>query len=295
MTCFSHSLKSATACVALLAALAIARPARAFVPRDGQAELVLVAAPSSYLGVKIRDLDPEAARALGLKSTRGVEVVMVDRDSPAGKAGIRLRDAIVAVDGQPVTDAHQFRATMAAFPPGKEIVLTLIRDGKPAKFTVRLADRAKLQQQAWLEHFNVPMPEMGSSFSGVTAAQRQLSLPDVQGAHPDPVLTRPYRIGAELEAIGPQLAAYFGVKEGTGMLVRNVVPDSPAAAAGLLAGDVIVKLNDDSIVTPMDWMRAIETAEDKPLQLTVVRNKRVEIVTVAQPKTQARIAWPTLP
>ena len=283
----------------LAAALAtsggLATAACAMVPQDDSAELVQVSNAASYLGVNIRDLDDHAARALGLKSTNGVEVTAVDHDAPAGKAGLHLRDVILTVDGKPVTSALQFRETMKAMPPNKIVDLGIVRAGTPMKFAIKLADRVKLQQQAWLQHFSVAPPQLGNTFSGVAARQGSSPASDDEGdLSEDVVLTRPYRIGAVLDSIGPQLAAYFGVKDGTGMLVKTVEPDGPAAQAGLQAGDVVLKLNDDTVSTPMDWMRAIRKAEDKPILLTIMRNKHVETLTVAPPRTQALLDWPEL-
>lgn len=283
----------------LAAALAtsggLATAAFAMVPQDDSAELVQVSNAASYLGVNIRDLDDHAARALGLKSTNGVEVTAVDHDAPAGKAGLHLRDVILTVDGKPVTSALQFRETMKAMPPNKIVDLGIVRAGKPMKFAIKLADRVRLQQQAWLQHFSVAPPQLGNTFSGVAARQGSNPASDDEGdPSEDVVLTRPYRIGAVLDSIGPQLAAYFGVKDGTGMLVKTVEPDGPAAQAGLQAGDVVLKLNDDTVSTPMDWMRAIRKAGDKPILLTIMRNKHVETLTVAPPRTQALLDWPEL-
>lgn len=265
--------------------------------QDG-AHLVRVDAPASYLGVNIRDIDEHSARMLGLKSSQGVEVIAVDHDAPAGKAGIHLRDVIVTVDGKPVTSAAQFRATMRGYPAGREVTLNILREGKPMKFVIKLADRAKLEHQAWLQHFSVPMPEVGNSFSSVVALQNALAGgtagDDASPDQPQFLLSEPFRIGAELDPIGPQLAAFFGVKDGTGMLVKSVEQGGPAAAAGLQAGDVVLKLNEVTIVSALDWMRGMQTAQGKPIQITIVRNKRVEVLTITPARTQAQLDWPQM-
>jgi membrane-associated protease RseP (regulator of RpoE activity) len=266
-------------------------------PENGPAGLLRIdAAPASYLGVNIRDIDDHSAKMLGLKSTQGVEVIAVDHDAPAGKAGIHLRDVIVTVDGKAVTSAKQFRETMRVLPPGREVNLNILRLGKPLNFAITLADRAKMQRQAFLQHFVVPMPEVGNSFSNAVAQQNVFG--DDNDADADNraqvlLFAHPFRIGAELDPIGPQLAAFFGVKDGTGMLVKSVQQDGPAAAAGLQAGDVVLKLNDESIASALDWMRAMQSAQGKPLQLTIVRNKHVEVITINPPKTQAKLEWPS--
>ena len=293
---FGMKLRLAGVVAAVMATSAgLATAAYAAVPQDESAELVLVSNSASYLGVNIRDLDDHGARALGLKTTRGVEVIAVDHDAPAGKAGLHLRDVILTVDGKPVTNAAQFRETMKALQPNKIVELGVMRDGKPMKFAVKLADRVKLQQKAWLRDFSIDPPELGHTFSSVAARQGGPATDDEGDGSQEVVLTRPYRIGAVLDAIGPQLATYFGVKDGTGMLVKTVDPESPAAQAGLQAGDVVLKLNDDAIATPMDWMRAMRKAEGKPIQLTLMRNRKVEVLTVTPVKTQAMLDWPFVP
>ncbi len=269
----------------------------------GAAELVLVSAPASYLGVNIGDIDDHTARLLNLKSTTGVEVIAVDHDAPAGKAGMHLRDVILAVDGKLVTSAQQFRETLRAYPPQKLLTFAVIRDGQPLKFTIKLADRAKLQQQRFERHFVPRMPALGNSF--IDARQRfggddsdNRTIDGVGDETADGSLPQPFGffgMGAELDPIGPQLASFFGVKDGTGMLVKSVEPGSPAAAAGLQAGDVVLKLNDETILSPVDWVRGLESSQGKPMQLTIVRNKHIETLTLpALPRTQAQLDWPEL-
>ncbi len=266
--------------------------------QEGMAELILVSAPASYLGLNIRDLDDHAAHLLNLKSTMGVEVTAVDHDAPAGKAGIHLRDVIVAVDGKPVTSALQFRETMRGFAPQKVVALSILREGKPLKFTVKLADRAKLQQQAFEDHFIPVVPSLGRPFNNAAAFFNDDgggSMEDRRSANGENENVTRYNLGsgAELDSIGPQLAQYFGVKDGTGMLVKSVEPGTPAAAAGLLAGDVVLKVNDEQIVSPIDWMRAVENGQGRPMQLTIVRNKRMQTITMpAGPRTQAMLEMP---
>ena len=183
----------------------------------------------------------------------------MDRDAPAGKAGMHLRDAILAVNGREVTSAQQFREIMRAYAPGKEVVLAVVRDGKPMKFSIKLADRVRMQQQAFERHFNAQRPALANSFGAVAARQGFFSddAPERSNdATPDdPDDNQPqafgfFGIGAELDSIGPQLASFFGVKDGTGMLVKSVEPGSPAAVAGLQAGDIVLKLNDESLIGP---------------------------------------------
>lgn len=282
--------------------LAVCQPfsaAASMLQEDG-AQLILVSAPASYLGVNIADVDEHAAHLLDLKSTTGVEVTAVDRDAPAGKAGVHLRDVILAVNGREVTSAQQFREMMRAYAPGKEVVLAVIRGGKPMKFTIKLADRVRMQKQAFERHFNAQRPALANNFGAVAAMQGFLPGDGAEAANDalqdDPDGNQPqafgfFGIGAELDSIGPQLASFFGVKDGTGMLVKSVEPGSPAAVAGLQAGDVVLKLNDESLIGPLDCLRGIESSRGKPIQLTIVRNKRIEVLTLPPlARTQADLS-----
>ena len=278
-------------------ALPLCAPLHAMAAQENVvAELVLISAPASYLGINIRDLDDHGAAMLGLRSAKGVEIIAVDHDAPAGRAGLHLRDVIVSVNGEPVVSAQQFRETMRSFPPQKEVALAVIRAGKPMKFSIRLADRAKVQQQAFEHHYSPTMPSVGtsfagaSSFSGRTMGANALDEPGSDPGQNPPVQTE--SVGAELDAIGPQLASYFGVKDGTGMLVKSVLPGSAAAAAGLQAGDVILRLNDEPLVSPLDWMRGMEAGQGRPVELTVMRNKHLQTITLPPaPRTQAMLNW----
>jgi S1-C subfamily serine protease len=291
--------------LAILLTLGLNYAATASPLQDDAPQFILVSAPASILGVGVADIDVHSAELLNLKSTSGVEVIAVDHDAPAGKAGMHLRDVIIALNGKQVTSAAQFRETVGSFPPHKEVVLGVIRDGKPIKFTIKLADRAKLQQQAYARHFNPPMPSIGNTFGSVSARQGIFAGDGPQGlanegAGDDSIDDGPqafgfYGMGAELDPIGPQLASFFGVKDGSGMLVKSVAPGSPAAAAGLQAGDVVLKLNDASILNPVDWVRAIEASHGKPMPLTIVRNKHTETLTLLPPtRTQALLDWPQM-
>ena len=291
----------------IAAALLAAGPAHsagaAILQQDDGAVLVLVSAPASYLGINIADIDEHSAHLLGLKTKTGVEVIAIDRDAPAGKAGLHLRDVILAVDGHAMNSAQQFREVMRAYLPLREVNFAVLRDGKPIKFTIKLADRAKLQRQVFEHQFNAPMPALGKTFGNIVAMQG--GFPDASesedegnesvggassgwGSGSPGGWSSGWGMGAELDAIGPQLASFFGVKDGTGMLVKSVQPGSPAATAGLQAGDVVLKLNDENVLCPVDWVRGIQAGRGKPMQLTIVRNKRMETVTLpALQHTQA--------
>src|SRR5271169_6646377 len=96
---------------------------------------------SSYLGVDISDVTTERLSALKLKEEKGVEVTMVDQDAPAGKAGIKVHDVILSMNGTGVESKTQLQRMIHETPPGRLVTLGLSRDGQPMTIKVQLADR----------------------------------------------------------------------------------------------------------------------------------------------------------
>jgi S1-C subfamily serine protease len=94
------------------------------------------------------------------------------------------------------------------------------------------------------------------------------------------MLMNPSYTGAMLEKMSTQQAAYFGVTSGEGLLVRTVVPNSPAAIAGMQVCDVIVRANDHPVATTGDWAKAIKNSHGRPLAIVVLRDKKEQTITL---------------
>ena len=94
-----------------------------------------------YIGVALKDVDPDLQRSLGLGSTRGALVQDVTEDSPGERAGLRPYDLITAVDGQPVTSNDELIRRIAATEPGTAVNVDLVRDARPMRLVVKLAER----------------------------------------------------------------------------------------------------------------------------------------------------------
>ena len=235
-----------------------------------------------YLGVDLGEVDTDHINALRLKDAHGAEVVMVDHDAPAGKSGLRVHDVILQLDGQPFDNVDQLRRRLREMPPGRTINLLISRDGNSLTITVQLCDRAVLQQQAWSQHYSVPEPAptqngLGeNSFLG-PAAPAGVGFFDI-------AIPKALYVGAEVNPVQKQLADYFGVRSGTGLLVESVDYQSPAARAGLKAGDVVVKVESEPMTNRNDWLKAIRNHRGQPVQVTVMRNKQELILTMSAGK-----------
>lgn len=98
------------------------------------------------LGVKLEEIDANAARALGLPPAQAVRVSGIDPLTPAEQAGVRAGDVIVGVDASPIASIQQFRARIAAHRPGDSVALQLWRNGARQQLAVRIADREELER-----------------------------------------------------------------------------------------------------------------------------------------------------
>ncbi len=286
--------------VLALSAAANAQMPPVLIPFPAALSVAFHGAPG-YLGVDIRDLTEDQAAALRLQSTRGAEVVRVDHDGPAGKIGLREHDVILQLNGQAIEGQEQLRRMLREIPPGHIATLVISRDGQRQTLRTQLANREELERRAWQQHLTVPEPPAPYGPPEPAPAIADRSLPaagdggrsshslgffgDVTGrsfgrSRNDKVLLSSSYTGAALESLSPQLAEFFGTPGGSGLLVRSVEPNSPAAAAGMRAGDVVLKIDQMAILTGEDWLKAVHENRGRPISLTVLREHRVAVLTL---------------
>jgi len=225
---------------------------------------------SSYLGVDIADITSDRLGALKLKEEKGVEVTMVDQDAPAGKAGLKEHDVIMTMNGTSVESAAQLRRMIHETPAGRIVTLGLSRDGQPLSVKVQLSDRhnAMAMVAPKAKEFHFEMPEIP-----------QIEIPAFNMV----VVTQSGRSGLTLENITPQLSEFFGVKNGNGVLVREVEKGSRADKAGFRAGDVIVKVNERAVHDTSDFTNAVRSRNGS-MSVSVVRDKREQNLNLALPQ-----------
>jgi len=95
----------------------------------------------SWLGVGIQEITPELAESYGLKETKGILINQVNKNSPADKAGLKVNDIILEVDGKPVESEAQLRLLISSYPPGTQVRLKIFRDGQTIEKTITLEMR----------------------------------------------------------------------------------------------------------------------------------------------------------
>lgn len=233
------------------------------------------AAGRSYLGVDIRDVSTDRLAALKLKDERGVEIVMVDADAPAGKAGLREHDVILEFNGTAVESEEQIRRLIREVPPGRAVTLGISRDGSPMKISVQLADHSTVVAQA-RPRIMVPAPRVQ------VFPRNGMDLPFQ-------VQTYSSVLGVQTESLTRQLGDYFGVQNGEGVLVRSVEKGSAADKAGLKAGDVIIKADNEKLTDRSDLSHILRSHRTGgKMTLVVMRDKHEQTLTVTLPDRGSR-------
>jgi serine protease Do len=266
------SLGISTACLAavgVVSSIASAQtpptPAPAPKARPAQA-IVIQKSGGGYLGVGGVEVTAEKVKALNLKEEGGVLVSSVTEDGPAAKAGIKEGDVVLEFNGTPVQGTVQFQRMVGETPPGRQVKLTIWRNGASQTITATIGER-KNMMSGWTtmempDHEFPRMPEM--------------SIPKWETISPNPAL------GIYGESLGEndQLAEFFGVTDG--ILVRSVRKGSAAEKAGIKAGDVITKVDDSRVAASGDITRTLRALRGKKSTVTVmvVRNKKEMPITV---------------
>lgn len=224
----------------------------------------------SWLGVETNEVTAEKAKELKLPAERGVLLGKIVPDSPAAKAGLKERDVVSELNGQRVEGTAQFRRMIREIPAGRTAQLTVLRDGHSQNISVTLGGQDSRHSDGRVRisspgAFAFRVPDVGELPE--IAELGELNSFGIAGTgHP--------RLGIDGEDLQGDLGNYFGAPNGEGVLVRRVFSDSPAAKAGLKAGDVITSVNEKPIRHVRELREELRaTSEDKSLKVGLLRNK----------------------
>ena len=233
------------------------------------------------LGVSIVDVEKDKVAGLKLSGQYGALITDVKEDSPAEKAGIQKDDVVVEFDGERVRSSAHLARLVRETPAGRTVSVGISRAGQRQDVTVELEESGSIA--LFREFSGVPRVQIRPKVR-VRPAPRVEVLPRFSL-----FLSRP-RLGISADELTEQLAEYFGVKQGGGVLVREVSAGSAAEKAGLKAGDVIVKVNDRKLdsVSGLRTALAEETEESEEVTLHIVRNRAEQALKATLEKTKRR-------
>ena len=240
--------------------------------------LLLHSGSQGYLGVLVGDLDNDAANKLKLKDIRGAVITLIDHDAPAAQVGLRVNDVLLEINGQPVEGAEAFGRMMREIPPGRKVTMLISREGATQTVTVQLADRKKMENDVWNKlnsGSDISSPANGQAILG-NGAGGDAPLPP--GFHMPFIGNSTLKVGAMVEPLTAQMADYLGVQNG--LMVKQVVRKSEAAASGMKAFDVILKVGADSISTVSDWERSMRANQGKSVQVTILRDRKQQTLSL---------------
>ena len=193
-----------------------------------------------WLGVVIQEITPDIAEAIGVRE--GILVAQVLKNSPADKAGLKVGDIIVALNGKKLDSVRDLQFTVMKTKPGTVVELTVIRDGKKKTIKVKIGE----------------LPEKGKKLGGDVGEED---------------------LGLNLRDLTPQEKARLGIE---GVVVVGVVPGSLADRSGLKPGDIIMRVNYREVKNVREFYSVIENLREvgKAKALLLVRRNGSNVYVV---------------
>jgi Do/DeqQ family serine protease len=202
----------------------------------------------AMLGVRIQPITPDMAAAMGLESSRGALVSVVDEGSPAAKAGLKQGDVITHYNGKPVSDNNQLRNAVSQTAPGSTVPLQVLRNGKSETLQATVGELAATK-------------ERGDAPSGERSRGKY---------------------GMNVQPLTPDVAEGAGVPRGTqGVIITDVDPSGIAAESQLQEDDVIERVNGQAVKSGEDLRAALDRKDGKPSLLLVHRKDATIFLTLA--------------
>jgi S1-C subfamily serine protease len=247
--------------------------------------------PPGYLGIEFHDLTNDQAAALHLRDKRGVEVLLVDHDGPAASAGLKPHDLITGINGHIVASGEALRRMIHDTGAGVEVRLSVFRNGNPITIRTKLANREDVERKAWARVTQGPPPtSQGPIIEGYSEFYMTgpAPVPPTVAPRPTPPHTQGFIenmlhgpfTGLAVAVMQPQLADFFGAPKGEGLLVQSVESGSPAASAGIHAGDVILRADSQPMHSTSDWSKHLHTSKGKPMSLDMLRDHQPLTLTL---------------
>ncbi len=237
-----------------------------------------------YLGVYAENINRENMGRYNMSQPRGVGITQVIKDSPAEKAGLRKDDVILRLDGENITSVRKLNRLVSEIAPDQSVRVTVSRGGAEQELTATIGKR---NNTSMAEGWSFGEPGRVWKFERDPKTFKFENMPferfgfDLDKDGDLTFLLNPgRRIGVSTMQLNKQLAEYFGITGGKGVLVTSVTDDGPAAKAGVKAGDVITAIDGEAVDSPGDLSRVINRKKEGEVTLTVIRNKSQQTIRV---------------
>jgi serine protease Do len=272
-------------------------------PEDAPTAFSFFFADGSFLGVYAEDINKENMARYGMREVRGVGITQVVKDSPAEKAGLKKDDVIVRFEGDSVTSVRKLNRLVSEVAPDQTVKLGISRGGGEQEVAVTIGKRnqsmnaferlegleglkglEELKGLDKLKEFHGLMPPDGQVWKWKGQEPGKDGMVFAFGNH--------RRIGVSTMELTKQLADYFGIADGKGVLVTSVSDNSPAAKAGLKAGDIITSIDGDKVEGAGDLARGINKNKDGDVTLEVIRDRKQRTIKVTPEKSQNQVIRP---
>ncbi len=203
-----------------------------------------------WIGVEIQEVTPALAKSFGLAAPTGALVAGVQKDGPAGKAGVQRGDIIIKFNGETVHDEHELPEMVASTSLKKSVPIEVIRGDKHVTLSATI-EELKDEQIASAKDSEAP----GTNW------------------------------GMQVQDITPEIAAQLHSPNAKGVVIRNVRPDSSAAEAGLQAGDMVLEIDHKKVGSADDFASMAKAAQkDKKSALLLVQRGSSTLYTVINPE-----------
>ncbi|HTY09800.1 MAG TPA: PDZ domain-containing protein [Bacteroidota bacterium] len=209
-----------------------------------------------WLGVSIQDITPKLEKKKNLKDNNGAYVSDVLDDSPADSAGVKAGDVIVEFNGKAIDDAGELLHIVQKTKPGTKTTVVVLRDSEKKSLAISVG--------------KPPHERHAEAFAFAPPMARRMNIFGMEKTW-----------GLQLSELNEQLGEYFGAPNGRGLLVEAVDKKSAGAKAGFKAGDVITKVNKNTVEELRDLSDALEDVDtgDK-VDVQVIRKGAPTTLTV---------------
>jgi serine protease Do len=247
---------------------------------------------SGFLGIYAENISRENMGRYHVNQVRGVGVTQVMKDSPADKAGLRKDDVILRIDGENVSSVRKLNRLVSEMAPDQSVKVSFSRGGAEQEVTATIAKHPNRSfagsvfpggAKVWrwdrdnAKPFTFEFPPHGEN-GNLFDNDNDMAI----------ILGNSRRIGVSTMELSKQLADYFGITGGKGVLVTSVTDDGPAAKAGVRAGDVITAVDGEAVDSPGDIARAINRKKEGEVTLTIIRNKSQQTIHVTPSESRVR-------